>query len=182
MRILTPAGTSTSACTPCADPMLLWFDSAVDQAELRDAFEEYKRHVRAINVHREWHRITEVYTEDAVYRRAGHRDIVGRDAIREWILELSSGFPADRFRDVRLGWSSLEPTAGRVVFAFCNQMEDPGDGSVHEATTVSMLTYGGSGLWSRIEDMQSPTAYAEMVRRWIVAAQRCGTYDPSMPV
>ncbi len=154
----------------------------MDEGELRAAFAAYARHVERINVGREWHRITELYTDDAVYRRVGHDDIVGREAICDWILGLTSGFPGNRFGTVRLGWSSFEPAAGRVVFAFSNQMDDPGDGSVHEATTTSMLTYGGAGLWSRIEDVQSPTAYAEMVRRWVVAAKRCGTYDPSMPV
>lgn len=152
------------------------------EGELRDAFEAYARQVQAINVSREWHRITERYTEDAVYRRVGHPDITGRAAIREWMLGLTSSFPGNRFGNVRIGWHSIQPTTDHVVFAFWNRMDDPGDGSIFEASTTSMLTYGGEGLWSRIEDVQSTHAYAQMVRRWIVAANRCGTYEPSMLV
>ena len=45
-------------------------------------------------------------------------------------------------------------------------MRDPGDGSVHTASTISMLTYAGQGLWSRCDDVQNVHAYSEMMRGW----------------
>lgn len=153
----------------------------MDEGELRAAFDTYARHLRAISARREWHRVTELYTEDAVYRRSGHPELVGRAAIRDWMIEMAFTFPGNQFIGATLGWSAVDPATGRVIFEFRNQMADPGDGSVHQAATVRMLTYAGSGLWSRAEDVRSPTAYAEMVRRWIVTARRCGTFDPSMP-
>ena len=47
-----------------------------------------------------------------------------------------------------------------------NLMPDPGDGSVHEASNLTILTYAGDGLWSREEDVYNPMRFAQMAVAW----------------
>ena len=47
-----------------------------------------------------------------------------------------------------------------------NLMPDAGDGSVHAARNLTILTSGGDGLWSREEDIYNPMRFAKMSLRW----------------
>ena len=55
-----------------------------------------------------------------------------------------------------------------------NLMPDPGDGSVHEASNLTILTYGGDGLWACEEDVYNPMRFAEMARSWARVADAHG--------
>lgn len=46
---------------------------------------------------------------------------------------------------------------------------------MHTASTLSLMTYAGEGLWSRVTDVQSVHAYTVMLRGWTRAARDQGT-------
>lgn len=50
-------------------------------------------------------------------------------------------------------WSVIDYERGWVVFCAQNRMSDPGDDSVHQAASWSLIKYAGDGLWSYEEDM-----------------------------
>jgi hypothetical protein len=47
-----------------------------------------------------------------------------------------------------------------------NRMQDPGDGSVHEADNITLLKYAGDGQWSYEEDVYNPAEFGTMVQGW----------------
>jgi len=53
-------------------------------------------------------------------------------------------------------------------------MPDPGDGSVHEQSNLTIMTYAGDGLFSREEDVYNPLRFMRMTLRWAKAAEAHG--------
>jgi hypothetical protein len=62
----------------------------------------------------------------------------------------------------------------RVICEVRNLMPDPGDGSPHEASNLTILTYAGDGLWSREEDVYNPMRFAQMSVAWAEVAASHG--------
>jgi hypothetical protein len=54
-------------------------------------------------------------------------------------------------------------------------MRDPGDGSVHEASNITILTFDADGNLTREEDIYNPQKFADMVRDWSRVAEAHGT-------
>ena len=55
-------------------------------------------------------------------------------------------------------------------------MPDPGDGSHHEESNLTIMTYAGDGLFSREEDVYNPLRFMKMSVRW--AQDRRGARQP----
>jgi hypothetical protein len=53
-------------------------------------------------------------------------------------------------------------------------MEDPGDGSLHQAYNFTLLKYAGRGLWSYEEDIYNPGHFQEMIKGWFQAVKGAG--------
>jgi hypothetical protein len=45
-------------------------------------------------------------------------------------------------------------------------MQDPGDGSIHEAANITILTYAGDNLFSKEEDVYNPAKFTEVIAAW----------------
>ena len=67
-------------------------------------------------------------------------------------------FPGNTMSSFPTAWHVVDAPTNRVICEVRNLMPDPGDGSVHEASNLTILTYGGDGLWSREEDIYNPVA------------------------
>ncbi len=119
-----------------------------------------------------WDAYADCFTPDAVYRRHGHPDAVGREAIAGFAHESMTTFPGSQIGRFDVTWHVVDHEAQHVVFEVRHVMRDPGDGSHHEASTASLLTYAGGGRWNGCADLYSPHAYAEMVRGWLRASER----------
>ena len=70
-----------------------------------------------------------------------------------------------------IAWHVVDEPTQRVICEVRNLMPDPGDGSVHEASNLTILTYAGDGLWSREEDVYNPMRFARMSVAWATVAQ-----------
>jgi hypothetical protein len=57
-------------------------------------------------------------------------------------------------------------------------MQDPGDGSVHEATNITILTYAGDNQFSKEEDVYNPARFAVAISGWARIADAHGTLPP----
>ena len=152
----------------------------MQQRALERAFEAYRSRVDEIAFRGEWSAFADLFTLDATYRRHGYPDFVGREAIRSWIQEAMTTPPGNLIMGFDVVWRVFDSPNDQVVYELRNVMRDPGDGSVHVASTVSQLTCAGDGLWSRAEDMHNPMAYQLMLRNWSRAAQAAGTPVPGM--
>jgi hypothetical protein len=149
----------------------------MDRQELEDAFAAYQQTVAEITRTGEWDRFAEMFTTDAAYVEHAYGDFAGREEIRPWIVRTMTTFPGKDMTGFPVAWSVLDAEQGRVVCEIRNLMRDPGDGSVHEASNITILDYAGDGLWSREEDVYNPQKFADMVLDWGRVAREHGTLD-----
>lgn len=147
----------------------------MDRTELQSAFEAYQASVAAIAATGDWARFADLFTKDATYREHAYGDFSGHDEIRAWIVKTMTTFPGSEMNGFPVAWSLLDAEQGRVVCEIRNLMRDPGDGSLHEASNITILDYAGDGRWSREEDVYNPQRFADMVLAWSRIAREHGT-------
>jgi hypothetical protein len=102
-------------------------------------------------------------------------DFAGREQIRPWIVQTMTTYPGSEMVGFPPAWHVLDPTNNRVVCEIRNLMRDPGDGSVHEASNITILTFDEAGRAVREEDVYNPQRFADMVRGWSRVAKEHGT-------
>lgn len=71
---------------------------------------------------------------------------------------------------VPASWHVVDEERGRIVCEILNRMRDPGDGSIHDATNITILTYAGDGLFSKEEDVYNPAKFATTISAWAKVA------------
>jgi hypothetical protein len=104
-----------------------------------------------------------MFTEDATYSEHAYGDFTGREEIRQWVVKTMNSFPATEMIAFPSAWSVLDPSTNRVIR---NIMRDPGDGSVHEASNITILTFDDDGNLIREEDIYNPQKFADMTFAW----------------
>ncbi|TMK82691.1 MAG: hypothetical protein E6G57_17015 [Actinobacteria bacterium] len=77
-----------------------------------------------------------------------------------------STYPGNAMPAFPIGWSVIDEEKGWVICQVWNRMEDPGDGSTHQAYNVTILKYAGDGRWSYEEDIYNPAHFASMIEEW----------------
>jgi hypothetical protein len=147
--------------------------------ELENAFETYRRTALHAGTTGEWDAWADLFTEDATYVEHHYGTIGGRDAIRRWITETMSSWPGNAMPHFPVEWYMIDEERGWVVCQVWNRMQDPGDGSIHQAYNFTLLKYAGDGRWSYEEDVYNPASFASMIEGWVTARQRAasGTTD-----
>src|SRR5690242_15874682 len=116
-----------------------------------------------------------MFTVDATYSEHAYGEFVGREEIRPWIVKTMTSFPGSEMIGFPTAWSVLDPPTNRVICDIRNVMRDPGDGSVHEASNITILTFDDDGNLVREEDIYNPQKFADMVRDWSRVAKEHGT-------
>ena len=144
------------------------------EQEIETAFAAYQATVTEIAESGEWARFADMFTEDASYEEHAYGTFSGREEIRSWVLETMTAFPGNTMSSFPIAWHVVDAPTNRVICEVRNLMPDPGDGSVHEASNLTILTYGGEGLWSREEDIYNPMRFATMSVRWARIAEEHG--------
>ena len=138
-----------------------------DRSELERAFEHYKEVSKQAAESGEWDAWAELFTKDATYVEHQYGRFEGREAIRKWICETMSGYRG--MNSFPVEWAIIDEERAWIVFAAWNRMADPGDGSLHQAASWSLIHYAGDDLWSYEEDIYSPDEFAGMVKGWATA-------------
>lgn len=57
-------------------------------------------------------------------------------------------------------------------------MRDPGDGSVHEQSNITILRYAGDGRFRSEQDVYDPAAFLGLIERWGRRATQLGSLSP----
>jgi uncharacterized protein (TIGR02246 family) len=143
-------------------------------SEIEDAFTAYQDTVADIAATGEWERFADLFTPAATYVEHAFGTFTGREAIREWAVATMTAFPGNTMTSFPIAWHVLDPPTNRVICEVRNLMPDPGDGSLHEASNLTILTYGGNGLWSCEEDVYNPMKFAQMAVGWARVAAAHG--------
>ena len=142
---------------------------------LQAAFDRYVAQVEQISVSRDWSAFADMFAEDATYCEHAYGDFTGREEIREWVTKTMTGFPATEMIAFPPAWSILDLSTNRVICEVRNIMRDPGDGSVHEASNITILTFDDEGNLIHEEDIYNPQKFADMTRDWCRVAAAHGT-------
>ncbi|MCD4523517.1 nuclear transport factor 2 family protein [Nocardioides sp. cx-173] len=115
------------------------------------------------------------FTEDAEYVEHAYGTFRGRDAIRSWSVATMTSFPGGVMTAFPLAWQVVDVATSRLLCEVRNLMPDPGDGSHHEASNLTIMTYAGDGLFCREEDVYNPLRFLRMTLRWAEVAEAHGT-------
>jgi hypothetical protein len=148
------------------------------RSEIETAFEHYQSEVRRACATGDWNIFAELFTEDATYHEHGFGDFVGREAIRVWITDTMASFPGNAMPAFPIKWRVIDEERGWVICDILNRMADPGDGSVYEASNITVLHYAGDNHFSHEEDAYNPMAFLRMVRKWCGRAKEFGNLPP----
>lgn len=114
------------------------------------------------------------FTEDAEYVEHAFGTFRGHDEIRAWSVRTMTSFPGSVMTGFPLAWSVVDVPTSRLICEVRNLMPDPGDGSHHEESNLTIMTYAGGGLFSREEDVYNPMRFAAMSVKWARIAQAHG--------
>jgi hypothetical protein len=117
----------------------------------------------------DWSPWADQFTEDAEYVEHLYGTFHGREEIRAWITRTMSRYPGNLMPEFPVEWYVVDEERGWIVCKVFNRMQDPGDGSVHEAYNITILHYAGDGLWSYEEDVYNPAHFGEMLEGWEAA-------------
>ena len=143
-------------------------------AEIEQAFRDNQATVQRIADTGEWPRFADLFTEEATYEEHAFGSFTGREAICSWVVRTMTSFPGNTMTSFPIAWHVVDQPTSRVICEVRNLMPDPGDGSQHEASNLTILTYGGDGLWSREEDVYNPMRFARMATEWAGVAREHG--------
>ena len=150
-------------------------DIAFSRAEIERAFADYQAAVTGIVGSGDWASFADLFTEDATYEEHAFGTFTGREAIRSWAVETMTAFPGNTMSSFPIAWHVVDEPTSRVICEVRNLMPDPGDGSLQEASNLTILTYGGHGLWSCEEDVYNPATFLDLATRHVRLCARLGT-------
>jgi hypothetical protein len=144
------------------------------RTEIEDAFAAYQQRGAEAGKTQDWNPWADQFTEDARYKEHLYGVMEGREAIRRWITKTMTTFPGVRMPTFPIEWYVVDEERGWVVCEIQNVMEDPGDGSVHQAANLTVLHYAGNDQWSYEEDAYNPTNFVRMIEGWCRRAEELG--------
>lgn len=148
-----------------------------DAEEITEAYAALHARVQRCADSGDWTGFADNFTEDAEYVEHAFGTFRGREEIRAWSVRTMTSFPGSVMTGFPLAWQVVDAPAARLVCEVRNLMPDPGDGSHHEESNLTVMTYAGDGLFSREEDVYNPLRFAQMSVRWARIAEAHGNLD-----
>ena len=140
--------------------------SAWPRGELEAAFDHYQQQVRRSAESGDWSHFADLFTPDAVYVEHAYGTFRGRDEIRDWVTRTMTSPPGCWMPSFPPSWHTIDEERGRIVCEIRNVMQDPGDGSIHEASNITILGYAGDRLFDYEEDVYNPARFVSMLEGW----------------
>lgn len=144
------------------------------EQEIADAYHAMHVDVQRYAARGQWDDFALHFTEDAEYVEHAFGTFRGREAIRDWSVRTMTSFPGGVMTGFPLAWQVVDAPSSRLICEVRNLMPDPGDGSTHEESNLTIMTYAGDGLFSREEDVYNPMRFLKMAVRWARIAEAHG--------
>lgn len=143
-------------------------------AEIEDAFAAHVAKVVEIRTSQQWSRFADLFTEDVEYVEHAFGEFHGRDEVAAWAARTMGAYPGNVMTDFPIAWHVVDQPTARVICEIRNLMPALGDDEPMECSNLTILTYAGDGLWSRVEDVYNPAKFLELGLAWARAAQARG--------
>jgi SnoaL-like domain len=137
--------------------------------ELVAAHEKYLEVANRCAAAQQWREWADLFTQDAEYVEHTFGRFSGREAIFSWIQPLMQQWPNSEMNSFPHDWCVLDEERGWWICQIENRFRDPGDGSVHQASNITVLHYAGDGLFSYEEDAYNPANFGPVVTAWMEA-------------
>ena len=145
--------------------------------EIESAFTHFQSEVVVATTTQDWTHFTNLFTEDADYYEHSYGRFAGRAQITKWAIRTMTTFPGNAMPGFPVAWYVIDEVRGWVVCEIRNVMRDPGDGTVFEATNITILHYAGDNRWSYEEDVYNPAKFFDMIKAWALRCRELGTLD-----
>ncbi len=146
-------------------------------AEIAEAYAALHTRVQQYADSGVWDDFALNFTEDAEYVEHAFGTFHGREEIRAWSVATMTSFPGSVMTSFPLAWQTVDVDTSRLICEVRNLMPDPGDGSLHEQSNLTIMTYAGDGLFSREEDVYNPLRFMRMSLAWARVAEAHGNLD-----
>jgi hypothetical protein len=144
------------------------------RTELEQAHEHYVATANRCAASGEWREWADLFTDDAVYLEHTFGTFRGPDEIYGWIAPLMAEWPNRAMNSFPHSWCVCDEERGWWICRIENRMQDPGDGSVHQAHNITVLHYAGDMRFSYEEDAYNPAAFGPMINAWLAASAAHG--------
>ncbi len=163
------------------------------RAEIDDAFKRYQEMGLKAARSGDWSYWGDMFTDDVTYDehqlgRWGGRDAAVRNMAAVMHMtgdEADMADPAVQLdRHINMPWLMcnqypcedyvIDEDRGWVWALIWNRMDDPGDGSIHQANCFNLFKYAGHGRFSFEQDLYNPMEFQDMIADWVEARKRCG--------
>ena len=146
----------------------------MDRNTLERAFRAHEAAIAAVAGTPDWEPFVQLFTPDAEYHDPMVGTMSGQEAFRPWVQATLGTFPGSAMH-FETRWHLLDEEHGRVVCELANIMRDPGDGSVHEATNITILEVAEDGRLRSERDVYDSPAFIALIEGWGRRAHELGT-------
>jgi hypothetical protein len=139
------------------------------KAELEAAFQNYWR-TGAVN--EDWDGFANNFTPDALYVEHVLGTLRSREAIRGWIKPIMEEY-GELYTAYE--WHTIDEAAGRAIVYMQNRRDHPSGAGTIDFPGITILEYGGDGLWKYEEDYWAVPGARRAIKEYEAA---CKQHDP----
>jgi hypothetical protein len=139
------------------------------KAELEAAFQNYWR-TGAVN--EDWDGFANNFTQDALYIEHVLGTMHGREKVRSWIKPIMEEY-CELYTAYE--WHTIDEEAGRAIVYMQNRRDHPSGVGTIDFPGITILEYGGDGLWKAEEDYWAVPASRRALKAYAEATQK---HDP----
>jgi hypothetical protein len=143
-----------------------------ERKEIEEAFDKFQAAALKGAKTKDWTDWANCFTEDATYFEHHYGRFWGRDTIQSWITDTMNQWPATHMTAFPVTWYSIDEEKGWVISEVMNRMEDLGDGNIYQEPNITILHYGGNGLFKYEEDAYNPHNMGVTIGAWIEAKKK----------
>ncbi|MUL81254.1 MULTISPECIES: nuclear transport factor 2 family protein [unclassified Mycolicibacterium] len=136
--------------------------------ELLNALDHYTKTVEVCSQTGDWAPFADLFIEDVTYIEHAYGIFQGREAVRQWIVDVMKPFPHMRFPHT---WVAVDEDNGAIVMEILNVLDHPTEpGREFGFPNITRLVYAGDNLFSSEEDVYNPVRDApKVVGEWLKA-------------
>jgi hypothetical protein len=152
--------------------------------EIEEAFKRYQEMGLLSARSGDWSHWGNMFTENCTYVEHNLGTWAGRDAVvrnMSAVMHLSgneelaedtgdTGIASDPWvmcNQYPVEAYIVDEDRGWVWALIWNRMDDPGDGSIHQANCFNLFKYAGNGEFSYEEDLYNPHEFLHMMENWL---------------